>query len=95
MSEKPRYEKMSKSKGNVVLPEEVVYGVCDLRPGLEFRDADGQAIDWKKLGVWQDELNTKFFFTATRFGRKPVFLHYKDNHVPALLTLGLFLKSSG
>jgi hypothetical protein len=85
---KPVYEKMSKSRGNVVLPEEVVYGVAHLDDGYEFRLPDGKVIeDYLELGIWQDGLNSKMFFTATRYGRVPVFLHCKGNPVPAMLLL--------
>lgn len=84
----PVYEKMSKSRGNVVLPEEVVYGVADLKPECEFRFISGGIIsDYRECGIWQNCLHDKFFYTATRFGRLPVFLHYKDNPCPALLTI--------
>lgn len=84
MSE-PKWEKMSKSRGNVVLPEEVVYGVCDLDRGFEFRDVNGQVVDWQEINIWRDKLKSGDFFTATRFGRRPVFLHFKDNPVPCML----------
>lgn len=74
----PQYEKMSKSRGNVVLPEEVVYGVHELHSGYEFRGFLGEVVDYKEIGVWQDNLNTGFFFTATRHGREPVWLCEKD-----------------
>jgi len=88
----PKYEKMSKSRGNVVLPEEVVYGVMDWDAGYEFRmaaepDAELQAIDPLEFGVWRDKLKTGYFYSATRFGRLPVFLHEKGNPVPTLLLL--------
>lgn len=31
-------EKMSKSRGNVITPEEVVYGVYEMHSGYEFRN---------------------------------------------------------
>jgi len=40
---------MSKSRGNVVLPEEVVHGVYTLAPGYEFRDLAGELVDFKFL----------------------------------------------
>ena len=85
---KPVYEKMSKSRGNVVLPEEVVYGVADLPSEYEFRWPNGRVIeDFKDVGVWRDRLNTDLYFTASMFGRIPVFLHYKGNPVPAILVI--------
>lgn len=75
MSEKPKYEKMSKSKGNVVRPEEVVWGVANLDPKYEFRDFDGTIIeDYKKWGIWQDHFSNHCFFTSTRSGKAPVYL---------------------
>ena len=80
---KPR-EKMSKSRGNVVRPDEVVYGVAELSGKYEFRDEWNDVIDdYKKLGVWRSQ-EDGFYYTATRFDRRPVFLHFKDNPVPAL-----------
>lgn len=79
MDKNPVWEKMSKSRGNVVLPEEVVYGVAELDPKYEFRDFLGEVVDYKEQGVWQDKLNTGFFFTATRFKREPVWLCEKDS----------------
>jgi hypothetical protein len=73
-----KYEKMSKSRGNVVLPEEVVYGVLDLDPGYEFRDKYGNIVDWRH-NVWRDKGKSGYFFTATRLGRQPVFLCEKDD----------------
>jgi valyl-tRNA synthetase len=74
-----KYEKMSKSRGNVVLPEEVIYGVIELDPGCEFRDKYGNTVDWQN-NVWRDKGKSGFFFTATRFGRQPVFLCEKGDH---------------
>jgi len=79
-----KYEKMSKSRGNVVLPEEVVHGVFELPSGYEFRDSENQIVDWKTLGVWRSE---EGYRTATRNGRQPVFLHEKGNPIPCLLLL--------
>lgn len=73
--------KMSKSKGNVVLPEEVVHGVCGLASNFEFRDLWGRLIDWKVLGVW---FNQEGYHTSTRYGRQPVFLHLIGEPVPPL-----------
>lgn len=83
----PIYEKMSKSRGNVVLPEEVVYGVYQLDDNYEFRDLDNQVIDYTPLGVWRDKPRSGMFFTDTKHGRRPVFLHEKDNPVPVLLLI--------
>jgi valyl-tRNA synthetase len=74
--------KMSKSRGNVVLPEEVVHGVCDLMPGYDFRDTQGRIMNWKLAGIWRHATG---YLTSTRTGRQPVFLHEVNNPVPCLL----------
>ena len=78
-----KYTKMSKSRGNVVLPEEVVHGVYELDQRYEFRDVKGEVVDWQKLGVWRHHEGS--YFTSTRTGRQPVFLHEKDNPVPCYI----------
>lgn len=83
-----KWEKMSKSRGNVVLPEEVVYGVYEYdSKNWEFRLPNGDVIDPGELGVWRDKLRTGFYFTATRYRRMPIFLHEKNNPVPSLLLI--------
>ena len=95
-----QWEKMSKSKGNVIRPEEVVYGVRSIEDSHEFRDLDNDVIDYRAWGVWQDEFRTVYdkyvpnaegpkpslFYTATRYGLRPVFIHQKDNPIPCLFT---------
>lgn len=84
------WEKMSKSRGNVVLPEEVVYGVCDLAIGFEFRNlrkSGLEFVDWTKIGIWQDKGNTGFFYTTTKFGREPVWLCEVNNSNPCVLLI--------
>lgn len=76
-------DQMSKSKGNVVLPEEVVHGVFVLEEGYEFRDLAGHLVDWKLVGVWLQ--SGRGFLTSTKYGRRPVFLHEIDNPVPGSL----------
>jgi valyl-tRNA synthetase len=78
-----KWTKMSKSKGNVVLPEEVINGVYELSPGHEFRGLDGEVVDWEKLFIWLDIAGYR---TSTKYGRRPVFLHCKNNPVPCWLT---------
>lgn len=74
---------MSKSRGNVVSPEEVVHGVYELDSGYEFRDTDKNLVDWQAAGVWRTpEYN---YFTSTRTRKRPVFLHEVNNPVPCLL----------
>ena len=75
-------EKMSKSRGNAVSVDEVVHGVRELKDGYEFRYRSGELVDWELVGVWRD---IKGYTTYTRSGRSIVFLHEKDNPVPALL----------
>ena len=79
-----KYEKMSKSRGNVVLPEEVVYGVIELCPGYEFRDNCGNIVNWQN-NVWRDKSKSGYFFTATRFGRQPIFLCENGDHCVLLI----------
>jgi len=74
-----KWEKMSKSRGNVIRPEEVVYCVYELDNGYEFRNWDGEVIDWKAWGVWRDALNTNDYFTSSKKGKWPVFLCQRDN----------------
>lgn len=82
-----KYEKMSKSRGNSISVDEVVHGVCILDPICEFRFKNGNIIDdFKSLGVWKDP-TSNMYFTATRYGKKPVFLHYLGNPEPAKLLI--------
>jgi len=82
----PTYEKMSKSRGNVITVDEVVCGVQDLASGHEFRDESNRVIDWRSLAVWRHP-HTGMYWTATRFGKRPVFLHGEGNPVPAMLLI--------
>ena len=75
MSEQPKWEKMAKSKGNVITPDEVIYGVSDLASGYEFRLPQvvkkGEEFflvvtslnDYKEWGVWLDKLKDSMFYT--------------------------------
>lgn len=67
-------EKMLKSAGNVVRPEEVVRGVFHLRPGFSFLDVGLQVVDFVATGVYRDF--DGFFYTSQRHGKRPVFLAY-------------------
>lgn len=88
MSHPVRGEKMSKSRGNVVTIDEVVHGISELDPSVEFRFGNGQVIaDYKAVGVWRDSPGDSMFYTATRHGKQPVFLHEKDNPFPAMLLI--------
>ena len=80
---KKKWEKMSKSRGNVIVPDEVVYGIYHLDKGLEFRLCDGRIIDHLEWGVWRADEGKGFFFTSTRFGKIPAFLHEAGNPLPA------------
>lgn len=77
-------EKMSKSRGNVILIDEVVKGVCDLASGFEFRDLNGQLVDWKIKGIWFQ--HDQGYRTSTKYGREPVFLHKEGFSIPVVLT---------
>lgn len=83
------FEKMSKSRGNVVTIDEVVHGVAVLDPSCEFRDAFGGVIgDYRAAGVWRDRAGDGMYYTSTRSGRQPVLLHERGNPMPALLSVG-------
>ncbi len=86
-NKKPKFEKMSKSRGNVISPEEVVFGVFELDPNYEFRTElhDGELIvvDYKDFGIWQDQIRTGFYFLASKFGKLPAFLHQKRKSSPS------------
>ncbi len=78
-------KKMSKSGGNAIGVDEAVYGVCEVDRGYEFRSEDGRVlnmVDVKRLGVWRDRAGSGDYFTASRFGGRPVFLHQVGNPEP-------------
>jgi len=81
-------EKMSKSRGNVVTVDEVVYGVYEVASGYEFRNALGEIIDYKFWGIWQDKSGTGDFYTSTRTGKQPAFLCEVDGDPCVLLING-------
>ena len=85
-AEKPAVKrvKMSKSRGNVISPDEVVYGVYTLAPGYEFRDLEGQLVDWEKERVWF--MSGRGYLTSTKYGRRPVFMHKVDDPIPVFLS---------
>lgn len=62
---------MSKSKGNVITPDEVIHGVYQLDPNYEFRNVNGEVINYKSYGVWRDCDGD--YFTSKRTGHQPVF----------------------
>lgn len=76
-----KLEKMSKSKGNVVEVDEVVYGVASVVEGYEFRDENSELIDAVNR-VWR---KGNSYWLCRRYGGRPVFLHYKDEPVPPLI----------
>lgn len=87
-----KYEKMSKSRGNVVTVDEVVNGVFELKSPFEFRawslgKEQFDIIDHKEFGVWRDT-KTGCYFAATKFKKFPVFLCEKSNPVPLILNSG-------
>lgn len=75
--------KMSKSKGNVVIIDEVVRGVCGLSDQYQFRNLQGYLIDYRAMGVWQTPEGD--YRTSTSTGRQPVFLHQLDEQIPTLI----------
>jgi hypothetical protein len=77
---------MSKSRGNVVAPDEVVYGVYQA-DGYEFRDLLGEVVDLKTTYVWRNP--GQGYRTTKRYGNQPVFLHEAGNPIPAFLDDGL------
>lgn len=85
------FEKMSKSRGNVVTPDEVIYGVRDLADGFVFCDDEGRIVDWKAMGVWRDRAGDSLYYTSTRTGKLPVWLcregDFDDSGRPVPLTL--------
>lgn len=83
-----RWEKMSKSRGNVIGVDEILCGVAELDPAYEFRFADGGVINHRSILVWRDKCGTGFFYTGSSFGRRPVFLHERGNPEPCILLLG-------
>lgn len=69
------YTKMSKSRGNVITPDEVIYGVAYFfEEGYDFRDSWGRVVDYQQMGVWRNKGGDGFYYTSTRTGRQPVFL---------------------
>ncbi len=74
-----KYEKMSKSRGNVVMVDEVVFGIQELDRECEFCDKDGNLIeDYKKFEIWRDKLGDGMFYSSKRFGKFPVYLRNKN-----------------
>ncbi len=76
-------EKMSKSRGNVVMVDEVVYGVCEITDGYEFRNINNEPIeDFRAIGIWRDKGGDGNFYSSLRTGKHPVFLCKKGEPVP-------------
>jgi hypothetical protein len=69
----PKREKMSKSRGNVVTPDEVTCGVADLDCRMEFRNYRNDPQDYRALGVWRDPVDGNYY-TSARTGKHPVWL---------------------
>lgn len=78
------YEKMSKSKGNTVSVDEVVYGVRSIREGFELRDEQNQVVDPREVGAWESQ-ETFEYFTAVRMGKRPLWLCMTGEPVPPLV----------
>jgi len=82
-------EKMSKSRGNGVTVDAVLYGVAELAGGHEFRDVENRRIvEWQRCGVWRDRHGDGFFYTGSSFGGQPVFLCLCDEIIPSRLLIG-------
>lgn len=77
-------EKMSKSRGNVITVDEIVFGVREVNEGYEFRFPTGELVDYTKIDIYRNP-EDHLYYTTTRFGKQPVFLHEKDNSVPAII----------
>lgn len=81
------YQKMSKSRGNVIGVDEILFGVAELESGYEFRLGDGALIDYHQIPVWRDKCGTGYFYLGSSYGRLPVFLHEVGNSEPCILLL--------
>ena len=82
--------KMSKSSGNAIGVDEVVYGVASVDDGYEFRTANGTRIaagQVRELGVWRDRAGSGDYFTSERFGKRPVFVHQVGDPEPCLFAV--------
>ena len=77
------WEKMSKSRGNVISVDDVVYGVYRVAPGYEFRDLHGLVINPIQR-VRQDGPDYRYRY-MDHLGGAPVFLHLKGEPVPPLI----------
>ncbi len=86
MNQLPR-EKMSKSRNNVVTPDEVIYGVYELSRGFEFRTIDGVIHCHRTFGIWQNKGGDGYYYTSTRSGRIPVFLCQCGDPRPCVLLI--------
>lgn len=71
--------KMSKSSNNALSVDQVVRGVYELAPGYEFRDLNGQLVDWKRWGVWLRD--DRGYADVTGYS---VFLCEVDNPIPII-----------
>src|SRR3990167_10229920 len=87
---KPLWEKMSKSRGNGVSVDEVISGVSEINCNYEFRDINGYKIDYNKECIWN--AGDYQYFTAKRYGKKPVFLHQKEYLKPCAFVVDGELK---
>ena len=87
-STKPKHEKMSKSRGNVITPDEVIYGVCELEPGFVFCDRSGRILmPPQQYGIWRNRGEDNFYYTGRRFGHEPVFLCQLESGVAHICRL--------
>lgn len=69
-----RYEKMSKSRNNVITPDEIVHGVMATEPGFEFRTINGYILEPTRYGIWRNVGGDGCYYTSSRCGKTPVFL---------------------
>ncbi len=83
-----KWEKMSKSRNNVITIEEVIYGVANLAGDYQFRLENGTVLDdYKEWGVWRNRHGDSMFYTSTKTGKLPVFLCHKDDATPPPLLI--------
>lgn len=88
-----RRMKMSKSRGNVVTIEEATHRVYYLRPGFEFRNLDGDVMDYHAVGAWfEDGVGYRMCSTLRN---QPIFLHRVDDPVPVMLATMTTVQHTG
>lgn len=83
-----KWEKMSKSRGNVVLPDEVVGRIFEMHPTYEIRNRNNILVDWRAIGAWRHYSADGMFYADSQHGRIPLFLHEIGNPIPCMLEIG-------